>query len=98
MRKGGVIRLLFSMEKVKVIALKSFEYDRVIRTPQSPAFEVNKLEFSFFESNKMVSLYKSPQGDSETNPPIPTQEDTEINPSIPTPKKKGEKDVFDNTK
>lgn len=57
MRKDGAIRLLFSMEKVKVIALKSFEYGGVIRTPQSPPFDVDRLDFKYFESNKMVKIY-----------------------------------------
>lgn len=46
------------MEKIKVIALKSFDYGGTIRTPQSQPFEVDKLDFTYFESNDMVKSYR----------------------------------------
>lgn len=84
------------MEKIKVIALKSFEYDSVVQTPQSPPFYVNKLDFTFFESNKMVKIYIDQEN---IHPEKNGNQISNINedPQQKTKTKKKSKNVDDNT-
>lgn len=93
---GEATRPYLSMEKIKVIALKSFDYDGVIRTPQSQPFDVDKLDFSYFSSNGMV---KSCQGqenvDDGADKPQHSNSDEEPQPKSKN-QKKAKKDVTDN--
>lgn len=84
------------MEKIKVIALKSFEYDGVVQTPQSPPFYVNKLDLTFFESNKMVKIYID---QDNIHPEKNGNQISNIdeNPQQKTKTKKKTKNVDDNT-
>lgn len=84
------------MEKIKVIALKSFDYGGTIRTPQSQPFEVDKLDFTYFASNGMVKHYHEQDhaidGDNESQHSNVNEESQ----SKSKTKKKAKKDVTDN--
>lgn len=84
------------MEKIKVIALKSFDYGGTIRTPQSQPFEVDKLDFTYFVSNNMVKRFHEQDhvADRDDEPQY-FNIDEEPQPKSKT-KKKAKKDVTDN--
>lgn len=84
------------MEKIKVIALKSFDYGGTIRTPQSPPFEVDKLDFTYFESNDMVKSYREQDNVADReDDPRHSNIDEELQPKSKT-QKEAKKDVTDN--
>lgn len=84
------------MEKIKVVALKSFDYGGTIRTPQSQPFEVNKLDFSYFASNDMIKSYHE-QGHVVDRENEPQHSNIEEEPQLKSKtKKKAKKDVTDN--
>lgn len=84
------------MEKIKVVALKSFDYGGTIRTPQSQPFEVDKLDFTYFASNNMVRRYHEQYhaADREDDPRH-SNIDEEPQPKSKN-QKKAKKDVTDN--
>src|SRR5699024_1853707 len=67
---------ILKMEKIKVIALKSFEYGGEIKTIKSEPFSVHKLEYVFFASSGMVEKY-SKDKDSGNSENQETQEESE---------------------
>ena len=81
------------MEKIKVIALKSFDYGGTIRTPQSPPFEVDKFDLSYFVSNGMVKHYHEKDNVNTEEDQLSSNADKA---SQPNTKKKAKKDVTDN--
>lgn len=84
------------MEKIKVVALKSFDYGGTIRTPQSQPFEVNKLDFSYFASNDMIKSYHE-QGHVVDRENELQHSNIEEEPQLKSKtKKKAKKDVTDN--
>ncbi|WP_186278032.1 hypothetical protein [Gilliamella apicola] len=84
------------MEKIKVIALKSFDYGGTIRTPQSQPFEVDKLDFTYFVSNDMVKRFHEQDHVADRDDePQHSNIDEEPQPKSKT-KKKAKKDVTDN--
>jgi hypothetical protein len=94
---GEATRPYLFMEKIKVIALKSFDYDGVIRTPQSQPFDVDKLDFSYFLSNGMVKHYQE-QDDGGDGDDKSQHSNADEEPQPKSKKtKKAKKDVTDNT-
>lgn len=81
------------MEKIKVIALKSFDYGGTIRTPQSPPFEVDKLDFTYFESNDMVKSYREQDNVADREDELQHSKGPQLKSKT---QKKAKKDVTDN--
>lgn len=84
------------MEKIKVIALKSFDYSGTIRTPQSQPFEVDKLDFTYFVSNGMVKHYHEQDYVADEEDESQHSNVDEESQSKSKTKKKAKKDVTDN--
>lgn len=84
------------MEKIKVVALKSFDYGGTIRTPKSQPFEVNKLDFSYFASNNMIKSYRE-QYHAADREDDPQHSNIDEEPQLKSKtQKKAKKDVTDN--
>lgn len=84
------------MEKITVIALKSFDYGGTIRTPQSPPFEVDKLDFTYFESNDMVKSYREQDNVADREDELQHSNIDEVPQLKSKTPKKAKKDVTDN--
>lgn len=83
------------MEKIKVIALKSFDYGGTIRTPKSQPFEVDKLDFTYFVSNDMVKSYHE-QDHVADREDEPQHSNIDEDPQLKSKnQKKAKKDVTD---